>query len=65
MIFFITLLRITPFSDYKPTNAVHVESRGVYTTDKILKLSSIDKIHLKCVVIDSSVVMVYWRTSTV
>ena len=38
--------------DYKPTNAVHVDIPGVYTSDKILNLGTIDKIYLKCDVID-------------
>ena len=45
-----------PFWIYKPTNANHIDSPGVYTSDKILNLSTIDKIHLKCDVIDGSVV---------
>ena len=45
----------TPYSDYKPTNAVGVDSPGVYTGVKILKLNTIDEIHLKCDVIDGCV----------
>ena len=41
--------------DYRPTNAVHADSPGVYTSDKILNSSTIGKIHLKCDVIDGSV----------
>ena len=46
--FFHTLLSFTPYWDYKPS--------GVYTSDKILNLNTINKIHLKCDVIDGSVV---------
>ena len=46
--FFHTLLGFTPYWDYKPP--------GVYTSDKILKLNTINKIHLKCDVIDGSAV---------
>ena len=46
--FFHSLLGFTPYWDYKPSN--------VYTSDKILNLNTINKIHLKCDVIDGSVV---------
>ena len=46
--FFHTLLGFIPYSDYK--------SPGVYTSDKILNLNTTNKIHLKCDVIDGSVV---------
>ena len=42
------LLGFTPFWDKKPTNAIHAGSASVYTTDKILYLSTIGKTHLKC-----------------
>ena len=45
-----------PYWDYKRTNAVYVVSLGVYTSEKILKLYTIDKIHLKSNVIDGFVV---------
>ena len=48
---FHTLLGFTPCWDYKPTN-----SSGVYTCEKILNLSTTNKIHLKCEFIDGSVV---------
>ena len=55
--FFHTLLGFTPYWDYKPTNAIHADAPGVYTTDKIiLNLNTINKIHLKCDCIDGSVV---------
>ena len=45
--FFHTLLGFTPYWDYKP---------GVYTSDKIiLNLNTINKIHLKCDIIDGSI----------
>ena len=46
--FFHTLLGFIPYWDYK--------SPGVYTSDKILNLNTRNKIHLKCDVIDGSVV---------
>ena len=46
--FFHTILGFDPHWDYKPTNAIHADSPGVYTSDKIiLNLNTIDKIHLK------------------
>ena len=54
--FFNTLFGFTPYGDYKPTNAIHADSSGVYTSDKILNSSKTDKIHLKCDGIDGSVV---------
>ena len=32
--FFHTLLKFEPYWDYKPTNAIHADSPGIYTTDK-------------------------------
>ena len=46
----------TPYWDYKPTNPIHADRPGAYSSDKIFNLSTIDKIHLKCDVIDGSVV---------
>ena len=54
--FFNTLLGFTSYWDYKPTKAIHADSPGVYTCDKILILSTMDKIYLKCDVIDRNVV---------
>ena len=54
--FFHTFLGFEPYWDYKPTNSNHVVIPGVYTSDKILNLSTTNKIHLKCDVIDGSVV---------
>ena len=54
--FFHTLLGFDPYWDYKPTNAIHADFPGVYTNDKdILNLYTINKIHLKCDVIDGSI----------
>ena len=50
-----TFLGFTPFWDYTPTNAIHSESPGVFTSDKILNSSTIDKIHLKCDVIHGTI----------
>ena len=38
----------SPYWGFKPTNAIHADSPGGYTSDEILNLSTIDKIHLKC-----------------
>ena len=54
--FFHTLLGFTPYWDYIPTNSNHVAIPGVYTSDRILNLSTTNKIHLKCDIIDGSVV---------
>ena len=54
--FFITLSEFTPYWDYKPTNAIRAKSPGVNTSDRVLNLSKLDKINLKCDVIDGSVV---------
>ena len=51
-----TLLGFTSYWDYKPFNAIHADSPGVYTSEKIINLSTIDSIHLKCDCIDGSVV---------
>ena len=54
--FFHTLLGFELYWDYKPTKFNHVAIPTDYTSDKILNLSSKNKIHLKADVIDSSVV---------
>ena len=51
-----TLLDFTPFWDYKPTKTIHVDSPGVYTSEKSLTLSTINKIHLECDFFDGSIV---------
>ena len=54
--FFHTILGFDPYWDYKPTNAIHADAPGVYTTDKIvLNVNTIKKIHLKCDIIDGSI----------
>ena len=53
--FFNTSSGFPPFWDYKPKNAIHADKPGVYTSAKILNLSSINKIHLKCDFVDGSV----------
>ena len=50
------LLGFTLFWDYTPTNAIHAESPGVYTSDKSLNWSTIDKTPLNCHVIDGYLV---------
>ena len=50
-LFFQTLLKFTPCWDYKATNAIPADSPGVYTSEKILNLSTTNKIFLKCKVI--------------
>ena len=54
--FFKTFLGFAPYCDYKPTNLIHADSPGVYTSEKIQNFSTIDKIHMKCDVIDGSAV---------
>ena len=55
--FFHTILDFDPYWDYKPTNAIHADSPGVHTSDKIiLNINTINKIHLKCNVIYGSVI---------
>ena len=46
----------TPYWDYKSTNAIHANSPGVYTSDKVLSLSTIKEILLKYDVFDGSLV---------
>ena len=54
--FFHTLLGFTSYWDYKPTNDIHADAPGVYTSDKIiLYLNTIDKIHLECDIIEGSI----------
>ena len=53
--FFHTILGFAPYWHYKPTNAIHADTPGVYTSDKIiLNLNTINKIHSKCDIIDGS-----------
>ena len=54
--FFHTIFGFAPYWDYKPTNAIHADAPGVYSSDKvILNLITINKIHLKCDCIDGSI----------
>ena len=54
---FQTILGFDPYWDYKPTNSFNADSPGVYSSDKIIfNLNTINKIHLKCDIIDGSVV---------
>ena len=46
----------TAYWDYKPTNAIHTDNAVVYTSEKNIILSKIDKTHLKCDCIKGSVV---------
>ena len=54
--FLIISLGLTSHWDYKPTNAIHADSPCVYSSEKLLYLSTKDKIHLKCDVFVGSVV---------
>ena len=51
-----TFLGFTPYWDSKPTNAFHSHSPGVYTSDKILISTTINKNHLKTNIFDGSIV---------
>ena len=53
--FFNTFLGFTPYWVYNPTDAIHVDSPGVYTSDEIWNFSTIDKIHLNCDWINGSI----------
>ena len=53
--FYKTFLDFTPNCDYKPTNAIHADSPGVYTSEKNFKFNN-KKNHLECKNIDWSVV---------
>ena len=46
---------VASYWEYKPTNFIHADSPGVYTSESFTNLSKITKIHLKCVCIDGSV----------
>ena len=50
--FFNTLLDFTPYWDYVPTNAIHADSPGVFTSENNVNLSTKFKIHIKCDCID-------------
>ena len=57
--FFHTLLGFSPCLDYRHTNSNHDAIPSDYTSDKILNLSTTNKIHLKCDYID--VLMVVFK----
>ena len=54
--FFHILLGFEPYWDYKPNQLYHLIFPTLYISFKILNLSITNKIHLKCDVIDGSVV---------
>ena len=55
--FFNKFLGFTPHWDYKPTNAINADDPSVYTSEKVLSLSTINETRLKCDVFDGSVVI--------
>ena len=54
--FFHTLLGFEPYWDYKPNQFYHLDIPTVYIKGKIVDLNITNKIHLKCDVINGSVV---------
>ena len=54
--FFNTLLGFEPYWDYKPIYSNHPRNPTAYIGNKTLNLSTTNKIHLKCDIIDGSVV---------
>ena len=46
--FFETVLGVTPYWDYKSFNAIHADNPGVYTSEKLIKLNTIERIYLNC-----------------
>ena len=50
------LLGYTSYWEYKPTNAFHGDSPGVYTSEKFIKLSTKDKTQSNCEAIGRSLV---------
>ena len=55
-LFLYTFLGFTPYWNYKPTDAIHVDSPGLYTSENLKILSTIVKSHLKSDVNGGSVV---------
>ena len=55
-LFLYTLLGFTPYWDYKPTNPNYADSPGLYTIEKKINLSTIEKLHFKDDCIDGSLV---------
>ena len=50
------MLGVTPFWVYDATNALHADYPGLYSSAKVIIICTIDEIHLRCDVIDRSVV---------
>ena len=50
------MLGFISFLDYKPNNAIHPVSPGVYIGEKNAIINTIDKIHINCDVTDGSAV---------
>ena len=55
--FFNTLLGFISYWDYKPTNAIHADSPGVCTSEKMIHLNTTNEMNFKCIIIDDSVVI--------
>ena len=53
--FFNTLLGFSPYWDYKPRNSTYPELQGIYTSDEVLNINTIDEIHSKYNGIDGSI----------
>ena len=51
-------LNFYPFWVYEPTNAIYADSHVVYASEEVIKLCTINKILLKCDVIDGNFKMV-------
>ena len=49
-----TLMDLKPYWDYEPTSVLHADRPRVYTSEKILNLSTKKRVHLKCSVFDGS-----------
>ena len=54
--FFHNLLGFEPYWDYKPNQLYHFNIPTVYISGKIVNLKTTNKLHLKCDIIDGSVV---------
>ena len=46
--FFNTLLKFEPHWDFKSTNAIHADSPDLVTSNKVLKLGTINENYQKC-----------------
>ena len=40
-----TLLGFLPFCECKPTNALHIDSSGIFFKEKVIILSTLDEVH--------------------